>query len=678
MRDAMSRILIGAVALAAAFAFGTPASAEPLLHNFGSVSISPDGSHVVSIESTDPVIEGDKHRDLLIVRRADGTAATTVALPCAPSPDCVPSEPVWSPDGKRIVFILRAPKAKTRSLYTLAVADMRARKMLDFDGVLNAPHFSPSGRLAVLATAGAHKEIGATQAGAAIVGEIGSHPDEQRIALVDGPKLDFVSPAGLFVYEYAWRPDGSGFIGTAAHGDGDNNWWIAKLYAFGSTAAQAEQAQVIYTPASPQQQLADPRVSPDGKYVAFIGGIMSDFGSTGGDIYVLPLGTTGGGVTDVTPNFPASATSLVWDCRNDRLFFSDLRGPESGIESVDVAHPSTAPRSYWSAQATTSAADAAFSTACGNDRSAVVMQDFERPSEIAVGSLGNWRAITHANAGITAATHATSISWKNDAYDVDGWLLAPLKTDAAAKHAMITIVHGGPSAAYRPAFVGRGTTRAFLQHGYYVFLPNPRGSYGQGEAFTLANVKDFGYGDLRDVLTGIDAVEKQAPIDENRLGLTGYSYGGYMTMWTVTQTNRFKAAVAGAGVSDWLSYYGENGIDQWMIPFFGASVYEDPAVYAKSSPITFIKNVKTPTFEYVGQNDVECPMPQTQEFWHALQTFNVPTDFVVYAGEGHGLRGPAHRADAEKRTIAWFDRYLRASSAATTATVRYVKARSST
>ncbi len=290
------------------------------------------------------------------------------------------------------------------------------------------------------------------------------------------------------------------------------------------------------------------------------------------------------------------------------------------------------------------------------------MQDFEHPPEIAVGPIGAWQPITHANAGIPPATHATSIAWKNDAYDVDGWLLAPLHTDAAAKHAMITIVHGGPSAAYRPAFVGRGTTRAFLQHGYYVFLPNPRGSFGQGEAFTLANVKDFGYGDLRDVLTGIDAVEKQAPIDENRLGLTGYSYGGYMTMWTVTQTNRFKAAVAGAGVSDWLSYYGENGIDQWMIPFFGASVYDDPAVYAKSSPITFIKNVKTPTFEYVGQNDVECPMPQTQEFWHALQTFNVPTQFVVYAGEGHGLRGPAHRADAEKRTIAWFDRYLKAAA----------------
>ena len=120
-------------------------------------------------------------------------------------------------------------------------------------------------------------------------------------------------------------------------------------------------------------------------------------------------------------------------------------------------------------------------------------------------------------------------------------------------------------------------------------MPNPRGSYGQGERFTRANVKDFGYGDLRDILAGVDEVLRTRPVDENRLGITGWSYGGYMTMWAVTQTDRFRAAVAGAGIANWQSYYGQNGIDQWMIPFFGASVYDDPAVYARSSPITFIK-----------------------------------------------------------------------------------------
>jgi len=190
-------------------------------------------------------------------------------------------------------------------------------------------------------------------------------------------------------------------------------------------------------------------------------------------------------------------------------------------------------------------------------------------------------------------------------------------------------------------------------------MPNPRGSFGQGERFTQANVRDFGHGDLRDILAGIDAVARAAPIDTARLGLYGGSYGGFMTMWAVTQTDRFKAAVADAGISNWLSYYGENGIDEWMLPFFGASAYEDPAVYAASSAINFIRNVKTPTFVFVGEHDIECPPAQTQEFWHALKALNVPTSIMIYPGEGHTLRHPEHVADATRRSAAWFDRYLK-------------------
>jgi dipeptidyl aminopeptidase/acylaminoacyl peptidase len=223
---------------------------------------------------------------------------------------------------------------------------------------------------------------------------------------------------------------------------------------------------------------------------------------------------------------------------------------------------------------------------------------------------------------------------------------------------LITIVHGGPAAASVPIYIGPGVNRALLGQGYALFLPNPRGSFGQGEAFTTANVRDFGHGDLRDILAGIAAVERTAPIDHARLGITGGSYGGFMTMWAVTQTNLFKAAVAVAGISDWTSYYGENGIDQWMLPYFGASVYADPAVYARSAPINFIRNVHTPTFEFVGENDIECPAPQTQEFWHALQELGVPTMMAIYPGEGHGLRDPAHLEDAQKRVLAWFAKYL--------------------
>jgi dipeptidyl aminopeptidase/acylaminoacyl peptidase len=131
-----------------------------------------------------------------------------------------------------------------------------------------------------------------------------------------------------------------------------------------------------------------------------------------------------------------------------------------------------------------------------------------------------------------------------------------------------------------------------------------------------------------------------------------------MTMWAVTQTQRFKAAVAGAGIANWVSYYGENDIDQWMIPYFGATVYDDPAVYAKSSPIEYIRSAKTPTLVLVGERDGECPAPQSFEFWHALKAQGVETQLVVYADEGHSIRTPEHKRDIARRLVGWFDSHL--------------------
>jgi dipeptidyl aminopeptidase/acylaminoacyl peptidase len=258
---------------------------------------------------------------------------------------------------------------------------------------------------------------------------------------------------------------------------------------------------------------------------------------------------------------------------------------------------------------------------------------------------------------MTMPLQARSTTWNSDRFTVQGWLLWPERH--AEKVPLITIVHGGPAAAVTPYFAGPGWQRSLLERGYALFRPNPRGSFGQGESFTAANVRDFGYGDLRDILAGVDAVIRSAPVDPNRLGVMGGSYGGFMTMWAVTQTGRFRAAIAGAGISNWISYYGQNGIDQWMIPYFGATAYDDPFIYARSSPISYIKSVRTPTFVYVGERDIECPVAQTLEFWHALRTEGVATQMLVYAGEGHGLRDPAHVADLERRILAWFDQYLR-------------------
>jgi dipeptidyl aminopeptidase/acylaminoacyl peptidase len=411
---------------------------------------------------------------------------------------------------------------------------------------------------------------------------------------------------------------------------------------------------MLYAPASIRQQLANPKVSRDGKTVAFIAGIMSDFGSTGGDVYTVAL--DGGPAVDVTPGIQASATSLGWSCQGS-LRAALLAGDQDQIVELGAGHSAATPHVLWRGTETLHGEDAGASWTCPSETLAAAYETFTTPPEIRVGRIGHWRDLTHVNAGLTAPFEARSLTWRNEGFDVQGWLLLP--QHASGKIPMVTVVHGGPAAASRPTFAGPGLRAALIRRGWAVFYPNPRGSFGQGERFAAANVRDFGYGDLRDVLTGIDAAERAAPIDEGRLGLTGGSYGGFMSMWAVTQTDRFKAAVAAAGISNWQSYYGENGIDAWMLPYFGASAYDDPAVYARTSAINYIKNVHTPTFAYVGERDIECPAPQTQEFWHALKAQSVPTAIMIYPGEGHGLRDPKNAQDALERSLAWFDKYLK-------------------
>jgi dipeptidyl aminopeptidase/acylaminoacyl peptidase len=640
--------------LLAAVLAASPCLARPL-HVFSEVALSPDGKYVASIEG-DQTPSGAVDVENLVIRPVGSGAAIPVKLPCGAVPGCTPSSLAWSADSRHLGFILRTPGSHAHGIYITDTAGAPAVRRAAFNGTLVALQYGNLERMSVLATAGAEKEVGAVEAGAPDTGVLGSDVHEQRLATVspDGV-FTYVSPPDLFVYEYDTRPGGRGFVGTAAPGDGDNNWWVAKLYAFDSGDIKG---RVIYAPASPQQQLAQPKVSPDGNTVSFIAGIMSDFGATGGEAYTLPIDAGNAKATDITPGLRGSVLSLAWNCERDGfLTASILAADQTQIAQIpeDISQDQ---KLVFVGEESLHAQDTALSTACGTGGTATIRQDFSRPPEILIQQGGKWRDLTSENAGLTAPVRVKTASWTNDGFAEQGWLLLP-DPMPAGKIGMITEIHGGPAWASQPHFVGDGYLRRLLQAGYALFLPNPRGSFGQGEAYTLANVKDFGHGDLRDIMAGIAITERLAPIDENRLGIMGWSYGGFMTMWTVTQTQRFHAAVAGAGIANWQSYYGENGIDGWMIPYFGASVYNDPAVYAKSSPINYIKQVRTPTLEVVGESDIECPAPQTMEFWHALTDLGVQTEGVVYPGEGHRMRDPKHIADFENRLVGWFGKYLK-------------------
>jgi dipeptidyl aminopeptidase/acylaminoacyl peptidase len=629
------------IAAALVFVASTPAAAMTL-HQYSDIALSAAGDRVAAVESDTEPNAPRLPAERIVIRNARTGAVLATVNQCA---GCRYYTPSFIPDGRLLAIVRDGSKARL----ILVSPNGQTATLSEFAGIAQKPLLSPDGRsVAVLATLAARKEAGATQAGVRQVGEIGETNDEQRIAVVPltGGPLRAVSPADRYVYEYDWLPDGSGFVATSARGNGDNNWWVATLgridLASGSVSAIA----------APKMQMNFPRVSPDGRTVAFIGGLMSDFGAVGGDIYTVPV--TGGAPADVTPGYRGTFTSLVWD-RNG-LAASAVIGDRMAILPIVAGRGPGSP--LWSAPVTIKGGDARFARSGDARIYAAEVEDFERPPSIFAGALARFSAVTHDNDNWPSLVRAQSVTWRNEGFDVQGWLVAPRMAPSAGKAPLVVTVHGGPSSSASPSFIWEAYRADLARAGYYQFFPNPRGSYGQGEAFTRANIRDFGGGDLRDILTGIDAVEKVAPVDDNRLGLIGHSYGGFMAMWTNTQTNRFKAIVAGAGLSNWISYYGTNGIDQWMIPFFGQSVYDDPAPYWAVSAIRTIKQAHTPTFIYVGERDIEVPPTQSIEYWHALQAMKVPTSLVIYPDEGHGIRAPEHDLDLRRRTVEWFDRYL--------------------
>ena len=623
---------------------------------FLQVSISPDGSRVAWVEG---MPNGDSTIRVAELNRP------TEPIRITASPDYsnhAEGHVAWSYDSRQLAFLSDAGSVGQLQLYVTDFSRAGLRKLTNLTGFLDEPKWSPNGKsISLLFTENAPRAAGPLEPMTLETGVIESKIYEQRLSIIDMASLQVktVSPADMYVYEYDWSPDGKSFALTAAHGAGDANWYVAQLYRVSVDGGEMASLH------KPSQQIAIPRWSPDGKAVAFIGGLMSDEGSTGGDIYVVPA--SGGEARDVTPGIQASPSWLQW-AGAGRILFGELVDGMSGLAVLEVTTGRITP--LWSGPEVISTGGWGYygaSIADDYKTSAVIRQSFSRAPEVWAGVIGQWKKLTNVNEIVKPTWgDAKNVHWKSDGSIVQGWLLYPANYDPQQRYPMVVEAHGGPAAASLPTWPEAFfNTSALSSVGYFVFYPNPRGSYGQGEAFTRGNVKDFGYGDFRDILAGVDQLVGDLPIDPNRIGITGWSYGGYMTMWAVTQTQRFHAAVTGAGLANFQSYYGQNDIDEWMVPYFGASVYEDPAVYARSSPVTFIKNVKTPTLILVGDRDGEVPAPQSREFWHALKTLGVPTQLVIYPNEGHDIMQGDHQRDILRRTVGWFDHYLKAEAVGT-------------
>jgi dipeptidyl aminopeptidase/acylaminoacyl peptidase len=605
----------------------------PKTKEIDQAAISPDGKQVAYI------IAGE-----LSIVPASGGNARVIAI----EGKLGPRDVSWSRDSKQIAFIADlAGDIPAAQIFTAALDGSAPVKRAELKGYAAAPTFSPDGsRLALLFIEGMPRIAGPLQPMTPFAGVIDEKVFEQRLTTIalTTNVLTQVTLKDVYIYEYDWTPDGSGWVATAAHGSGDANWYIAKLYRINAESGEMHE---IY---APKWQIAEPHISPDGKNVAFIEGLMSDEGSTGGDIFTVSA--DGGTPRNLTPKIHSSPSSLVWTGPDQIIFIQNVDG-ESGIAALHVSSAMIEP--LWRGE---EYIGLAASLSRDGSASAVVRQSASTPPEVWAGPIGKWTQLTTVNADAKPAWgEMRNFHWTNGNLKLEGWLMLPKDFTPDKKYPLVINVHGGPSAACASHWDSKmmGAESAM---GYFAFCPNPRGSYGQGEEFTRGNIKDFGGGDFRDIMAGVDAISKEFPIDAHRIGIRGHSYGGYMTMWAETQTQRFAAAVAGAGLSDWLSYYGVNDIDEWMIPFFGASVYDDPAVYAKSDPMHFVKAVKTPTLILVGDRDGEVPMEQSVEWWHALQAMKVPVRLVVYPNEGHVFFKPADARDYFVRTLEWFDEWF--------------------
>ena len=605
---------------------------------FLDAALSRDGAHAAWAQSVATADGPAPDRSTI----SSGAARVTA---CKKPDACEEHDLDWSPDGTRLAFLSDAARRHQLDLYVWDGA--RARRLTHLNGTLSSPRWSPDGKQIALLYIEGEDAKGPTGPTARDAGVVRETFHEQRLLVLspDAPRPVPVSPADLFIYEYDWSPDGKSFAAIAATGSGDDNWWVARLYRIEGGAARE-----LYMP---RTQLSWPRFSPDGQAVAVIEGLMSDAGLSGGEIQLVPA--KGGAPKNLTPGRKSSPSALAWT-GPDRLVFSEWLDGDSALAALTVSTLAVEP--LWRAPEKLGLRGGAldFALATGGAASLVVRHSAVHGQEVYQGPIGGWAQVTHANGKVPVFAGApVNVHWKNDDYGEQGFLIPPAGVVAGRKYPLVVYVHGGPSWASASRY--DKVWQLLASQGYYVFAPNPRGSFGQGEAFTAGNVRDFGRGDLRDILAGLDAAIGQAPIDKDRVYLFGWSYGGFIGMWAATQTQRFKAIVAGAGVANWQSYYGTNRIDQWMLPFFGASVYDDPAVYAACSPINFIKQAKTPTLLLHGERDAEVPASQSYEFWHALKALGVETQLVIYPDEGHAPRQPAHARDVDRRIVGWFDQH---------------------
>ncbi len=568
--------------------------------------------------------------------------------------------PRWSPDGARLAFLSGGLRPGFPGLHLVNLQSGAVAALGQVEGAVEDFTWSRDGHeLLVLAEHAPPAPAGDAPG----IDQPAGGPDPRvvrpgqswqrlyRVVVATG-QTTAVGPPDLSVWEFDW--DGLNTVVAILSVDpSESGWYTAFL---GLIDLVGGTVQVLHRP---QWQLSSPCLSPDGTHVAFLEGICSDRGSLSGTVSVVSIRAATAEAVQLQDSAQLSpeleATSLGW-INHQRLFYAGRCGLLSTCGTLSLGGVRD---ELWRG----AAAVREVSASADGRWLAAVKETASEPAEIVrleMASPTRWESISAVNSGLAglALPLVEPLHWSAaDGLGIEGLLVRPRESGPEERLPLVVLVHGGPTAAWSYTFPCGNRNAALLSEaGYAVLLPNPRGSSGRGQQFARAVVGDLGGAELSDTLSGVQACVDAGYADGERVGIMGASHGGFIAAWAPTQTTRFRAGVAVACVSDYLSlHYTSNigGLDD--ILFIGPDRVAD---YLARSPIAYVDRCVTPMLIVHGEQDRCCPVSQAEELYGGLVENGVETELVIYPREGHGFVEREHQLDLCRRVHAWFNQHL--------------------
>ena len=466
-------------------------------------------------------------------------------------------------------------------------------------------------------------------------------------------KAENITKQDIHVVDFEWSPDGSKFaLRVAPTPHLDDVIWNSSLVVISRPTGE-----VVRTLRRKGVGGAL-KWSPDGRMIAF-----GEFTPNKIATLLAVVSAGGGPVRHLLKNYRGTVRDARWSPDSKHLLAASIEGTKAKLLRIDTA-----------TGAVTKLADLTpefwhgfgFSVSTDGRAIAYLNQAGEAPTDVWIFLHGHSpRRLTHLHPQVASLRlgKVKEITWKNkkDGRTLYGVLITPPDFKPDQPYTTVVQVHGGPQWAWWTGWHGswHNWGQLLASNGYVVFLPNPRGSIGQGREFAEANRDDWGGGDFQDIMDGLDYLIEQKIADPDRLGIGGWSYGGFMTAWTVTQTDRFKAAVVGAAVTNLFSFNGTTDVTGFLRNYFLDIPFRRRAAYDNHSPLTYLQNCKTPSLVLHGEKDPRVPVGQGWEFYNGLKALGVETEMIVYPREPHIFGERAHRVDLLKRILAWYDKYLK-------------------